>query len=198
MSDELKKEVENKPNGEPRSAWATLPVWIVMLTALLAYRGCIYVDHVGGFQAKLYPPYNELPPELGGGGDEQAKGRKMYTDFCTPCHQANGMGVPGQFPPLGGSDWVNAEGINRIGRIVMNGIQGPIKVNGADYNNVMVPWKDFMKSDEDLAAILTFIRGNFGNKSSPITAADVKAIRAEEMGRGISWTADELLKMPVK
>lgn len=199
MSQESNNEKNPKPaEHEPKAGMSVMPMWLMLVMAVLAYRGCLQVDQAGGFQAKVYPPYHEPPPQIGGAVDPIAEGRKRYEMYCAICHQANGLGLPGQFPPLAGSDWVQAEGINRIGRIVMNGIQGPIKVNGVDFNNAMPPWKDAIPSDEDVAYILSYIRGSWGNKASVVTAAEVKAIREDEKSRNSAWSADELLKLPPK
>jgi len=107
------------------------------------------------------------------------------------------MGTPGMFPPLGGSEWVNAEGHQRIIRIVLNGLSGPIEVSGAQFNNVMVPWRDILK-DEDIAAVLTFIRSEWGNKGDPVPVEEVKAVRAATPDRASPWTADELKQVPEK
>jgi mono/diheme cytochrome c family protein len=189
---------QNPAETEPKSGLAAMPMWLMLVMALLTYRGCLQVDKAGGFQAKVYPPYHSVPPQIGGTEDPMAKGKKLYDVYCAICHQGNGLGVPGQFPPLAGSDWVQVEGVNRIARIVFNGVQGPIKVNGVEYSNAMPPWKDMITSDDDVAAILTFIRGSWGNKASAATAAEVKAIREDEKARGTAWSADELLKLPVK
>jgi mono/diheme cytochrome c family protein len=111
------------------------------------------------------------------------------------CHQANGLGTPGQFPPLAESDWVNEAEPGRMIRIVLNGLQGPITVKGQNYNNVMVSWN--MLSDDDIAAVITFVRQNreWGNKASAVTPEQVKAVRAKVKGRTTAYTPDELLKI---
>ena len=83
------------------------------------------------------------------------------------------------------------EGPNRIIRIVLNGAAGPFVVNGAQYNNVMVPWRDAL-SDDDIAAVLTYIRNDWGNKSPAVTPAQVKVIRDATKDKAGSWTMEEL------
>jgi mono/diheme cytochrome c family protein len=84
-------------------------------------------------------------------------------------------------------------------RIVLNGLQGPIVVNGAEYNNVMLPWRDQL-TDQDIAAVITFVRGNkeWGNNAGPASPAQVKAIRDATADRGTYWSPSELLGIPVK
>jgi mono/diheme cytochrome c family protein len=107
------------------------------------------------------------------------------------------MGTPGMFPPLAGSEWVTAEGHERIIRIVLNGLSGPIEVAGAQFNNVMVPWRDTLK-DEDIASVLSYIRSEWGNKADPVTVEEVKKVREGTKDRGNPWTADELKQVPEK
>ncbi|MFC4994206.1 c-type cytochrome [Rubritalea tangerina] len=110
-----------------------------------------------------------------GAAHAEADGAKIYAT-CAACHQANGQGLPGAFPPLAESEWVNGPAENLI-RIQLRGLMGPITVKGKQYNSVMPP--NAAMSDEDIAAVLTYVRSNFGNKASAVTADQVKALRSE-------------------
>ncbi|HEY8398263.1 MAG TPA: c-type cytochrome [Flavihumibacter sp.] len=100
----------------------------------------------------------------------------IYNRFCSGCHQKNGQGDGNRFPPLGGTDWVTGDK-NRLIRLVLMGMDGPIEVNGKPYNSNM-PQHRFLK-DEDIAQVLTYIRQNFGNQASEITPAEVSEVRKE-------------------
>jgi mono/diheme cytochrome c family protein len=107
--------------------------------------------------------------------------------------------VPGEKPALAGSEWVQAQHPNRIIRAVLYGLTGTITVKGATFvGQSMTPWKDAY-SKADIAAVLTFVRGNkeWGNSASAVTEAQVAAI-LEKVGptRSTPFTADELLKIP--
>lgn len=192
--------------AEPRVGTAFYtPIWLVAVFGVALYWATMYVDrHGGGFNPMVFTP-GELLADVEARVPRSeadalfAKGRQVYNTYCSACHQPNGRGVPNQFPPLAGSDWVLTEGPNRIIRIVLHGLQGPITVNGVEYNNVMLPWRDQL-SDEDIAAVVTFIRGNkdWGNDAGPATAAQVKVIREATARRDTAWTAQELLAIPVK
>jgi mono/diheme cytochrome c family protein len=125
-------------------------------------------------------------------------GQKIFTANCAVCHQPTGLGTPGQFPPLAGSEWVAAESPNRIIRAVLNGLQGPITVKGQPFNNAMVPWKSVLTKDEEVAAVLTFVRQNkeWGNSAPAVTPEQVKAIREKIKDRENSFSPDELLQIP--
>jgi mono/diheme cytochrome c family protein len=101
-------------------------------------------------------------------------GKTVYNSYCIACHQQDGSGVPGAFPPLRETEWVNGEKDTLIS-IVLNGLQGPIEVNGEQYNNVMTP-HNFL-SDDEVAAVLTYVRNSFGNNASEVTADEVAALR---------------------
>jgi mono/diheme cytochrome c family protein len=190
---------------EPQAGSSSLPMAFVVLLALLGYRGSLSVDASGGgFRADVYPPYRSsaevfVPPKE---GDEEFNlGRTLYGSTCAQCHQASGSGTAGQFPPLAGSDWVTAEGPNRLIRVVLNGLKGPISISGSAFSAPaeMNPWKDTFK-DGDIAAILTFIRRNkdWGHNASKVTAEQVAAIRKLTADRPVAWTGPELEKVPVK
>ena len=161
------------------------------------YHGLDIGGKGGDFPKLVYLPYRSYAEIPKPGGIDTETGRRVYNTACAPCHQPSGMGTPGMFPPLAGSEWATAEGHQRIIRIVLNGLSGPIDVAGAQFNNVMVPWRDVMK-DEDIAAVLTFVRSEWGNKGDAVPVEEVNAVRKITEGRGIPWTADELKQVPEK
>lgn len=105
--------------------------------------------------------------------DAAAVGEKTYTVYCGACHQKNGMGASGRFPTLA-SDWVSGDKSKLI-NVVLKGLEGDIQVNKEIFNGTM-PKHDFLK-DEDIAAILTYIRKSFGNNADAVKAEEVKAQR---------------------
>jgi mono/diheme cytochrome c family protein len=107
--------------------------------------------------------------------EAQKTGAEVFAT-CSACHQANGQGVPGAFPPLAGSEWVNGKGDIPIA-IVLHGLQGPITVKGQKYNGVMAPWGTTF-NDDQIAAVVTYIRSQWGNKAPAVTKADVARVRA--------------------
>lgn len=105
-------------------------------------------------------------------------GAKTYATYCMSCHQLDGEGDGNRFPPLAGSEWVVGfkwGDKEKLIRLLLKGMEGPIEVKGKPYNNVMPP-HSFL-SNEDAARVLTYIRNNFGNKASPISASEVEAVR---------------------
>jgi nitrite reductase (NO-forming) len=92
------------------------------------------------------------------------------------CHQAEGQGISGTFPPLAKSDHVLADASRSI-EIVINGLHGPIQVNGQQYNGTMPPMGHL--KDEEIADILSYVRSSWGNAANPVSAAEVSAMRAK-------------------
>ena len=101
-------------------------------------------------------------------------GKAIYTANCASCHNANGGGMSGTFPPLAKNSVVTGDPAKVI-KIVYNGLNGPIKVNGTSYNNAMPPWgkPKGSLSNAEIAAVLTYVRSSWGNKGSVITEAQV-------------------------
>ncbi len=101
-------------------------------------------------------------------------GSRVYAQNCQACHQADGRGLPGAFPPLARSDFLNADAQRAIG-VVLNGLTGPVTVNGTRFNGVMPA---LALSDEDVANVLTYVYGQWGNNGTVVTPERVRAVRA--------------------
>jgi len=110
----------------------------------------------------------------------ELEGSILYTTYCASCHQENGKGDNNRFPPLAGSDWVTGEE-ERLIAIVLNGLQGEIKVDGKTFNGLM-PANNHL-DDHAIASILTYIRMNFGNTAIPINALKVSKVRKAVMSK---------------
>ena len=193
-------------NPEPVAGTSNMSVGLVLVFAVVAYVGCNIVDRAdGGFSAKVYAPYSEedelvamlakTPYEI-----QLERGATIYANKCATCHQKTGLGSASQgYPPLAESDWVLAAKPDRIIRIANNGLMGPITVNGQSFNNQM-PNIGNSLSDDELADLLTYIRGNanWGNSAQAVSAEQVKSVRGEVAGRAAAWTAAELLEIPIE
>jgi mono/diheme cytochrome c family protein len=112
------------------------------------------------------------------------RGRRLFTTICSVCHQPSGQGIPNRFPPLVGSDFLNSDKGRAI-RIVLNGIQGEIFVNGQKFNNTM---PSLPMADGDIAAALTYVYNSFGNSGKEVTPQEVKALRGQ---KAVVNSADE-------
>jgi len=123
-------------------------------------------------------------------------GQRVYSN-CVACHQSGGLGIPGQFPPLVGSEWVDG-GTKRLGALMLHGAIGPMTVAGQTYNGLMPPWNNL--SDAQLAQVITYIRREFGSlpegEDGVVTIEMIQAAREEFAGQSEPYTEAELLAIP--
>ncbi len=177
---------------EVSEGFPIMPIMIVLFFSVLMLVGGIYMANYGGRFDPLV--YDERKGPMAAVADEDeeidivALGGQVYQRNCQACHQAEGQGIPGAFPPLVETDWVTGSK-DRLVRVVLHGLQGPIEVRGEQYDGVMQPFGHL--SDQHVAAVLTYIRQDWGNDASEVTEEEVAAIRSEVGSRG-AWTAEEL------
>jgi mono/diheme cytochrome c family protein len=212
--DATKPAPEARKDGEPTADWSPMPIALVVLFALLAYWGMLYLDeHGGGFNPKVYPPYGnlamiqDLQPVTDITNHLIHEGEKIFNANCAVCHQNSGIGNPANgCPPLVGSDWATGGGPNRIIRLVLNGGIGPITVKSASIpggqqypgTTTMTPFRDLLKDDFQVAAALSYVRNAWGNKAPVVLPEQVKKIRDATADRGLTrpWQPAELLQIP--
>ena len=106
--------------------------------------------------------------------DVMERGRLLFTQNCFICHQLNGQGLPGAYPPLARSDYL-LEDRDRSIRVVLQGLSGEIRVNNRRYAGSMPP---VLINDQQIAEVLTYVRNSWGNSAGPVSAAEVQAVRA--------------------
>ena len=112
--------------------------------------------------------------------DQINAGKSLFAGTCSVCHQANGAGLAGVFPPLAKSDFLNADPKRAIG-VVLHGLTGKVQVNGKAYDSVMPPMNQL--NDDEVANILTYVLNSWDNKGGQVKAGDVKAIRAKPVAK---------------
>ncbi|MEO6183182.1 MAG: c-type cytochrome, partial [Verrucomicrobiota bacterium] len=122
-----------------------------------------------------------------------AIGRDLFAASCAACHQLTGLGMEGLAPPLADSEWVLGEP-ERLTRIILHGVRGKIGVIGRNYDMEMPSLNVF--NDEQIAAVLTYIRREWEHGSSPVDVVAVKKVRDATVNRNEAWTEAELLKIP--
>ncbi len=129
----------------------------------------VFVVVIGGLAFLLRQPQPVSAPPLQG-----ADGAQVYQQHCQSCHQADGQGVAGTFPPLAGNPAM--KDTNFVVSVVLNGMDAQIVVNGTTYQGQMPAW-DNQLSDAEIAAVLTHERTSWGNDYGPVSAADVQKVR---------------------
>lgn len=193
---------------EPRVGREPLSLWLIATYGLAVFFGGAYLGRYAGNFSGDGLDYLGGAPRVAvtasAGGAEQVaeltpveKGKKIFSANCATCHQANGLGVAGQYPPLAGSEIVNG-GSRRPVMIVLKGLQGPITVKGQRYGSaVMQPWEKTL-NDQKIADVLTYVRQEWGNTGGPVAAEGVAAMRKELAGRTESYTEPDLLAVPAE
>ena len=131
-------------------------------------------------------------PLTAGDRDRMEAARPLYQQFCQTCHGADGQGLAATGPPLAGSEWVLGPE-ERLVRIVLQGLHGPVEVNGTRWDLLMPPLgvlREF--NDEKIAGVLTLVRRSWGHAGAPVRPETVRRIREETRDRVLPWMALEL------
>src|SRR5205809_4604851 len=175
---------------EPRVGAEPLSIWLIAIYGLAIFFGGAYLGRYsgnftsGGLDPMGSPPAPKKAVAGGPAGGEQAelsprdRGKKIFAANCQTCHQASGLGVPGQYPPLAGSEFTTG-GSRRPAMIVLKGLQGPVTVKVQKFGSaVMQPW-DKTLTDQKIADVITDERSDWGNNATPLTPEQIAALRKE-------------------
>jgi mono/diheme cytochrome c family protein len=183
---------------EPKEGFSPIQIFLLLIFCGLIFFGGIYMaKYSAGFSALAF---NETihPDEAGEGGvpsgpNPLVLGKRLFTRYCAPCHQVTGQGMPSVFPPLVDTEWVLGSE-QRLIRIVLHGLEGEIEVNGASFVGAMPAFgpSSLNWSDEQIAAVLSYIRQGWGNAADSVAPETVAAVKAETAARTTAWTATEL------
>lgn len=195
------KELGRKPNDGGH--YRLLPlILLFVFSGLIFYAGTYLSHYAGHYKASVFD--ENAPADSGMAAapklDPLVLGKRSYEQVCATCHQLTGQGVAGVYPPLVGADWVNGSP-DRLVRILLHGLKGPLTVNGQSYGAAAmpafgkVPGSGYNWNDDRIAAVLTYIRQEWGNQAAAITPEQVSAILAQEGARK-EWSEEELLKLP--
>jgi len=179
-----------------------LPIGILFaLAGLVLFSGTYLNRYAGHYNASVYnenaqPAAGQAAPKV----DPLALGRIQFQSACITCHQANGLGIPGTYPPLAGSEWVKGPA-SRVIRIVVYGLKGEVHVGGKSFNAAAMPvfgqvaGTMYNWNDERIAAVLTYVRHEWENGAGPVTADEVAAVR-KAVGDRKEMTEAELEQVP--
>jgi mono/diheme cytochrome c family protein len=205
-----------REKSEPSEGFSPMPLFLLGFISAVIFGVSVYVVHYrGGLGPKsqggmglqdaslVYDyRYDHAAAQAAASGPvvltpEQilAKGKQAY-QTCVACHQASGLGVAGVYPPLAGSEWVTGSE-ERLIRVLLHGLNGPIQVKGNTYNGLMpafgkVPGGGYNWNNERISQVLSYIRHEWGNNASFITKEQVDAVLKAEAARAKPWTQDEL------
>lgn len=185
-----------RENPEPHEAANPMPWVVVLLTALLLAFGVTYIARSAIVGAPTWGD-GRAAAELRGAAaaatgaavdGAAVDGAAVYASRCVACHQAGGAGLPGIFPPLAGSEWVSGKE-TMLAALVLHGVEGTLTVKGSSYAGAM-PAFGGQLNDAKLAAVLTHIRGQWGNGAPAVSADTVAAVRAQTAARRKPFNGD--------
>ena len=194
--------LSSEENPKPTSGQEPFPVWLMITCVLLMVIGGASIgSNSGGFnfsnshQAGYSP---SAPSGLTGKAPELSEfekyvngGEAVYKAVCNGCHQATGQGQ-GQIPPLVDSEWVT-QGTERFAQIVLNGLSGPITVNGASYGAAVMPAQKGAINDKQVAQVMTYVRYKFGNISDTVVTKEMIEVARQKFGdKPNQYTVSEL------
>jgi len=181
-----------REQDEPREGFEPInPAWTIAFGLIIFASGYYLAAYSGDFRGDVF---NEIRSE--GGAEQTAKpvdplvlGQRLFNGKCAACHQPDGKGRPGQFPPLAQSDWLLGPAETPV-RIVLFGLQGNVTVSGQQFNGNMPAFGAQLKDDQ-IAAVLSYVRQEWGNHATPITPDLVGQVRKSDQ-RSQPWTAEAL------
>ena len=187
---------------DPEAGFEPLSLWFFSICALVLMIGGGYLGaksagfdfgsiQVNGYKAESPSNFTPAGPELSEYDKYFNAGEAVYKGVCNGCHQANGAGQ-GQIPPLVESEWVTG-GTERLAQIILNGIRGPIKVNGATYGAQEMPAQKGALSDRAIAQVMTYVRARFADISDAVVTKEmVEDARNRHGGRAAQYTVGAL------
>lgn len=181
---------QRRENPDPDEQVKPLPFMVMMLIAGLFTFGVVYIAETPlSFPAAWGDQrvVADLAAPLKGA---KADGAALFSANCVACHQATGLGVPGAFPPLADSEYVNGKP-DVVVQILLHGIKGSITVKGNPYNGEM-PQFGSKLSDAEIAAVATHIRSQWGNKAAAIDLAAVTKGREVSKAQTAPWNSKDL------
>lgn len=143
---------------------------VAALALIVSASACAHSDNAASAQASAAAEAVARNPASANDGE------RIYAVNCASCHQADGRGVAGAFPPLAGNPFVLGEPATVIG-VVKYGTSGKRYIRGERYDGTMPRWGQ-MISDDDIAAVVTYIRTSWRNRASAVSLADVRAVAA--------------------
>jgi len=177
-----------------------IPLWLYVVCAFALFMAGSSFTGFGSFGLGLYDQ-GMGGASLGSTSQEALApptplelGKKVYGNNCASCHQPTGEGQPGKYPPVAGSEWVVGSK-ERLAAIILHGLTGPVTVKGASFGtDQMAAWQTVLTSDQ-IANVMTYLRGTWGNTGGPVTPAEVDAAKAKFASQTAAYGEADLLKI---
>ncbi|MES2399716.1 MAG: cytochrome c [Pseudomonadota bacterium] len=163
-----RRRAQIREEGDPSERNRPIPMTVAIITLAVVAFGVTYILFSEPFgQADLGDRRSlvDLRTPAANSAGAAVDGKRVFTANCIACHQTTGKGVPGVFPPLDGSEWVQGDERTLV-NILLHGVSGKLTVMGNVFNGAMPSFQQL--SDPELAAVATYVRGEWSNKATPI------------------------------
>ncbi|WP_372525686.1 c-type cytochrome [Piscinibacter sp.] len=194
---EPRSRAQRREEAEPSERSQPIPLIVAAITLAVVLAGVAYIllsESFGRADLGDRRTLADLRPAVARAG-QGADGQQVFNANCVACHQASGKGLPGVFPPLDGSEWVNGD--ERIlANIVLHGINGEISVIGQTYKGAMPAFGQL--GNAELAAVLSHVRSAWSNKSAPVKAELIEKERKANARPTPFSSGDELKALAPK
>jgi mono/diheme cytochrome c family protein len=182
-----------RENPDPEEAGEPIPKWLLAVAVTLTLGCSYFILRTSGTSATENGDTRTVgdlrhQAQVAPGAVAVIDGAAIFAARCAACHQASGTGLPGVFPPLAGSNWVNGRDTTVI-QIVLRGIQGSLTVNGVAYHGTMPTFAPQL-TDAEIAAVVTHVRGHWGNHAGAVAATLVTTQRATIAEHSAPWLGD--------
>ena len=194
---EPRSHAQRREEIDPSERSRPIPLIVAAVTLAVVGCGVVYIllsEPFGRADLGDRRTLADLRPALSRPG-QGADGQQVYNGNCVACHQASGKGLPGVFPPLDGSEWVNGDE-RVLANILLHGITGEINVLGQTYKGAMPPFPQL--SDAELAAVLSHVRSAWSNKAAPLKAELIEKERKSNPRTAPFSGGDELKALAAK
>jgi mono/diheme cytochrome c family protein len=193
MSQDPDTRAQRRENIDPEEAIRPMPLVILLVVVFMVLWAVGYILYTEPLDLSRYGDQRTVA-ELSGPAPAvpgaAVDGKALFAAQCVACHQATGMGLPGVFPPLDGSEWVQGD-TRVLANILLHGITGDLTVKGNKYAGAMPSFQHL--SDAELAAIASHIRGNWSNKAEAVPP-DLFAKARKEGKRSTPFEGEAALK----
>jgi mono/diheme cytochrome c family protein len=188
---------QQREQVEPSERNQPVPLLVVALTLVMVAFGIGYILLSESFGRTDLGDRRTLVDLAGPAAKtgQDADGKQLYAANCVACHQANGKGLPGVFPPLDGSEWVNGDPRVLV-NIVLHGVTGEMSVMGQTYKGAMPAFGQL--GDAELAAVLSHVRSTWANKSAPVVVELVEKERKAKLRSTPFTSGDEVKALAAK
>jgi len=194
---EPRSRAQRREEIDPSERSRPIPLIVAAVTLAVVGCGVVYIllsEPFGPADLGDRRTLADLRPALSRPG-QGADGQQVYNGNCVACHQASGKGLPGVFPPLDGSEWVNGDE-RVLANILLHGITGEINVLGQTYKGAMPPFPQL--SDAELAAVLSHVRSAWSNKAAPLKTELIEKERKSNPRTAPFSGGDELKALVAK